>query len=201
MADPWYRTITRRAMAGADRRQARLDARRDGLPALRDGHRAPEGIFPFRRRDRRAAGNHHAPDLRRGRPVLRRDRGPLRPRAHADVHDPDLLARVARRGDVADADAAAVVARAARPRHGRRVGVRRRARQRDPGPPSIAPRRSASCSPAGRSVTSSPPSPRPWCSTCCPSVSRPGAGCSSSARSPRCSRSGCAGACPSRRSG
>ena len=42
-----------------------------------------------------------------------------------------LLARLARRRDVAERDAAAALARAARHRHGRRVGVGRRARQRD----------------------------------------------------------------------
>ena len=62
---------------------------------------------------------------------LRLRRRPLRPHAGADGHDPDLLARVARRRDVAERDAAAVLARGARHRHGRRVGIRRGAGQRD----------------------------------------------------------------------
>jgi methylisocitrate lyase len=108
-----------RAMAGADRRQARLDARCDGLPALRDGHRAPEGVFPFRRCDSRTPRNNHAPHLLRWRAVLRCHRRSLRTRAGADIHRVGLFARLARRGDVADADATPAVARTARTGHGR----------------------------------------------------------------------------------
>ena len=83
-----------------------------------------------------------------------------------------------------------LLARAARPRHGRRMGDRRGARERDVSRPNIATRQSASCSPAGRWATFSPPCSPPSCSATQRSDPTRGAGSSSSASCRPSSRSG-----------
>ena len=128
---PWYRTITReqwRVLAAA-KFGWMLDAMDFMLYAM--AHRPAPRVLRVRRRDRRAARHGDARDVGRRRPVVRLRRGPVRPHARADGDDRALLARVARRRDVAERAAAAALARAARHRHGRRVGVGRGARQRD----------------------------------------------------------------------
>ena len=75
-------------------------------------------------------------------------------------------------------DAAAVLARRARHRHGRRVGLGRRAGQRDLAGRTSATRPSASCSPAGRSATCWRRSRRRSSWARRRSAPTPGAGCS-----------------------
>jgi hypothetical protein len=120
-----------RAMARAGRREVRLDARRDGLHALRDGHRPPAPLLRVRRRRRGNAGNGDAGHVGDRRPDVRLRLRSVWTNARTDGDDRDLLAGLARRRHVAVGRAAAAVAGAARAGDGRRVGVGRRARQRD----------------------------------------------------------------------
>ena len=134
---PWYRTVTReqwRVLLAA-KFGWMLDAMDFMLYTMAVGP-APR-LLRLRRRHCGHARDGHAGDVGCRRRNLRLRRGPLRPYAGADGHDPDLLVRLARRGDVANGDAAALLARAPRHRDGRRMGVGRGAGQRDlAGPPS-----------------------------------------------------------------
>ena len=144
-----------RAVAGAGRRQVRLDARRHGLHALRDG--ASASCAAISGSTTTTAGHAGTVTL-----VMSGVGGLIfgyvadrfgRTRA---LMGTIALFSVASLGAATSQTraAAAVLARAARHRHGRRMGVGRRARQRDLAGRSIATRPSASCSRAGRSATS-----------------------------------------------
>ena len=107
-AVPWYRTITReqwRVLLAA-KFGWMLDAMDFMLYTMAVGQLRT--LLRVRRRHGGHARHGHAGDVGRRRRDLRLRRRPVRPHARADGHDPDLLARLARRRDVADGDAAAL---------------------------------------------------------------------------------------------
>ena len=121
----------RRSVAGARRRQGRLDARRDGLHALRDGHRRAAYVLQHQRRDGWPSRHGDATDVGRRRDPVRRGLGSSGSDARADGDDSSLLVRLAWSGNLTDIAATAPVARTARHRHGRRMGLGRGPDQRD----------------------------------------------------------------------
>ena len=151
---PWYRDRHARAVARAAGRQVRLDARRHGLHALRHGGRPAAHATS-------ASTTTTAGMLGTVTLVMSGVGGTIfgyvadrfgRTRA---LMGTILIFSLASLGAATSQtrDAAAALARAARHRHGRRMGVGRRAGQRDVAGAPPQQGRSASCSRAGRSAT------------------------------------------------